>query len=131
MRLTIFHRFGTCCAAILARYRRAGSGVGSGAGSGAGSGVGSDIGSGVGSGLGVACCVFVVLALAVLVTSAVMAPTAPHSQRGSPSADMAPDMSIVHRMTQDQRAIHRQVQTLIVCPLLGFACQYHPTHRHR
>jgi hypothetical protein len=63
------------------------------------------------TGLGRACCVFAVLALLVLITSAIITPPASHQQAAATPADRAPDMTIIHRMMQDQRAIARATRT--------------------
>jgi len=62
------------------------------------------------TGLGRACCVFAVLALLVLITSAIITPPASRQQAVA-RADRAPDMAIIHRMMQDQRAIARATRT--------------------
>ena len=62
------------------------------------------------TGLGRACCVFAVLALLVLITSAIMTPPASRQQAVA-RADRAPDMAIIPRMMQDQRAIARATRT--------------------
>lgn len=90
MRRTIFHRFGYVCLRFghaclhkLARCPRPRTG------------------------LGRAGCVFVIMALAVMVVSAIITPPTSHQQAAATPADMA----IIHRMMQDQRAIARATRT--------------------
>ena len=87
MRFTAFHRFrtrfGTSCAAILARRPR------------------------LVSGLGMVTFIFAVMAGVVLVMSAMITPRMTHQQVAPPR----PDASIEHRMMQDQRAISRATRT--------------------
>ena len=68
------------------------------------------------TGLGRACCVFAVLALLVLITSAIITPPASHQLAAATPADRAPDMAIIHRVMQDQRAISRATRTYTLSP---------------